>query len=441
MLHEPELLIDRQFKYLLSREGAEFFLEARRCLRGLKGEPRVAALLDELRQEAAALDRYPRDQDDGEVAQLLELKGKFLAQAPNADDSSAEEPASSLPTAWVNTLAAFDAFAERRRKPSAEGDGTRSAHLLHILGEKISALRAPPGAKADQRPDLAGLALEVANLEEEHDFWVQASKADLATSPGIALLGLEGVLAVLNPPPVASSINRDRVERMAQDLFTGKQAFRSAVYGDGKTESLSKPLTECKAFAERLYEGLRLKVGSSRSALALLRRFKTRCQVHDRKRLQRIAARADERALTAELALWLFDQGLNPITEVPIAGVRPDILDASRNPGSSLYVEAKQYKKGDAIRHRIQRAMYQVYTSVGRLRGDHLDVTEAFLVIFRPSGALVHLPEEMPAGDYVIFPIVIDIAQRTGSRETARPITMSLEELRPEVVETTNPRR
>jgi len=40
-------------------------------------------------------------------------------------------------------------------------------------------------------------------------------------------------------------------------------------------------------------------------------------------------------------------------------------------------------KDGDPIRKRIQRAMFQVYTSVGRLRSDQIDVTEAFLVVFR----------------------------------------------------------
>ena len=76
---------------------------------------------------------------------------------------------------------------------------------------------------------------------------------------------------------------------------------------------------------------------------------------------------------------------------------------------------------GDPIRQRIQVAMFQVYATIGRLRGDHIDVTEAFLVVFRRSGAHAELPEEVPAGDYVVFPMLVDIApeQKTGSREKA----------------------
>src|SRR5229473_811032 len=106
MLHEPETFIDRQFRYLRSHDGAEFFLQARRCMAVLKSEPRVAALLEELREEALALDR-------------------------------------------------------RRKDPWAIGDKTRSGILLNILHQKIGALRAPPGAKEDQRPDLEDLSVEL----------------------------------------------------------------------------------------------------------------------------------------------------------------------------------------------------------------------------------------------------------------------------------------
>lgn len=374
------------------------------------------------------------------MARLIDLKNKLLARAPEVDDSSAPEPPEhDLPAlhAWFRTLAPFDAIATGRRKPWPEGDGTRGHCLAAILRAKLDALQFPGGSGANLRPDLNDLSLELVNLCEEHEYWVRESNDDLATAPSYALVELEAILAVLNPSPIPITDFGDRIRSLLNELLSGRHDFRSAVYGKANADKLVKPLARCKTLAERVYQGLRLKIGTHRSAFALLRRFKARCQTHDRVRMQKLAADAEvnELALTSELALWLFDQGLNPITEVAIAGVRADILDPRRHPASALYVEAKQYKQGDPIRRRIQRAMYQVYTSVGRLRSDRLDLTEAFLVVFRRSGALVHLPEEVPAEAYVVFPIVIDIAEQTGSKEKERPIEMTLEELRPAVVE------
>ena len=179
----------------------------------------------------------------------------------------------------------------------------------------------------------------------------------------------------------------------------------------------------------------------------LLARYKARCQTHDRKRIQGLGLepKVTEPMLTAELALSLFDQGYNPLTEVPIAGIRPDILDASRDPSASpslslslsLYVEAKQYKRGDSVARRVQQAMYQVYTSVACLRSDHIDVSEAFLVIFRRSGPAVRAPAKVRTEDLTVFIEVIDIApeKETGSRERLRPVQLSVEDVLPATVE------
>jgi hypothetical protein len=441
LIHDPDKLVERQFQYLLSKDGSEFFVQLRTCLRILREEPRVAALLQELREEAARLERARTGQDDREAEALVSLKQKLLARTPEIDDSSAPEPTDQdLPEihGWFQTLAAFDAISEGRRKAWPEGDGTRSERLAEILGNKLQGLQFPGGREANVRPDLQDMSLELVNLREAHDYWVRESNDEVATSPGIALIALEAVVFDLNPKPVPFKDFHERVASGFSDVLSGKHNFRSAVYGMGKAEGLAKPLARCKGFAERVQQELRLKIGSRRSALALLRRFKVRCQIYDRARMQGMAADdvVNEKLLTAELALWLFDQGLNPLVEVPIGGLRPDLLEATRDPSASLYVEAKQYKETSGMDRRIQRWMNQVYTTVGRLRGDHLDVTEAFLVVFRRGGQFVHLPEEVPAGDYVVFPILIDLTApaETGSQEKLRTIEMTAADLRPEVV-------
>src|SRR5437660_4626635 len=92
MIHELDTLLDQQFQYLLSRDGSAFFLQLRRCLGVLQSEPRMAALLEELRQEAVQLDGARKDRDEEEVKKLITLKQRFLELAPEADDSNKEAP-------------------------------------------------------------------------------------------------------------------------------------------------------------------------------------------------------------------------------------------------------------------------------------------------------------------------------------------------------------
>ncbi|SRR5712691_6708278 len=128
MIHDLDTLVDRQFEHLLSRDGSEFFLQLRRCLRVLESEPRAAALLEELRQEALELDRARKERDVAEIVTLIDFKRRFLELAPDAGDSAAAEPTEGdlgAQRAWFQTLAAFDAVAAGRRKPWREDEGTR----------------------------------------------------------------------------------------------------------------------------------------------------------------------------------------------------------------------------------------------------------------------------------------------------------------------------
>src|SRR5712691_3549457 len=147
MIHDLDTLVDRQFEHLLSRDGSEFFLQLRRCLRVLESEPRAAALLEELRQEALELDRARKERDVAEIVTLIDFKRRFLELAPDAGDSAAAEPTEGdlgAQRAWFQTLAAFDAVAAGRRKPWREDEGTRGGgELLRILAACAASWLAP----------------------------------------------------------------------------------------------------------------------------------------------------------------------------------------------------------------------------------------------------------------------------------------------------------
>lgn len=66
-----------------------------------------------------------------------------------------------------------------------------------------------------------------------------------------------------------------------------------------------------------------------------------------------------------------------------------------------------------------------------------MDVSEAFLVIFRRGGPAVSAPAEVRTRDLTVFIEVIDIApeKETGSRERLRPVQLTVEDLSPAAVE------
>jgi hypothetical protein len=163
----------------------------------------------------------------------------------------------------------------------------------------------------------------------------------------------------------------------------------------------------------------------------MVNRFKLRCEWHDRQRMANLASEESlpggpEDRLTAELARYLFDQGLAPLTKPMTGGLQPDLLD----PNARFYVEGKQYK--DSARSYIIKAFTQLIDTVSKLRGDpNYEVEEAFCIIFRLSGPYYLLPQTVEAGELRVHFVLIDLAppSETGRRQKHKPATITAEEL------------
>ena len=162
---------------------------------------------------------------------------------------------------------------------------------------------------------------------------------------------------------------------------------------------------------ERLREDLRRRIGSTRSRLALVNRFKLRCEWHDRERMLAVAgddhlAGGPEDRLTGEFARYLFDAGLSPLTKSLAGGLEPDLLD----PSASFYVEARQFTSSSA-RGDIVNGVKQVLDSVGSLRGGPYAVDEAFCVVFRRDGPYYDLPAVLQTDTYRLHLVLVDLAR------------------------------
>jgi hypothetical protein len=176
-----------------------------------------------------------------------------------------------------------------------------------------------------------------------------------------------------------------------------------------------------------VYEELRLRVGLRRSQAAVVARFKERCEWHDRDRLQAIES---EDELAAELARYLFDSGLSPLTRPRTAGLEPDLLDV----GSHFYIEAKTYAKNERARL-FKQGVRQVASTVERLRSANIEIWDVLYVVFRRDGPLYDLPEEVPYANWVLRPLLIDVAPAAsaGSQQRHPVISIGHDELSAEV--------
>jgi hypothetical protein len=198
---------------------------------------------------------------------------------------------------------------------------------------------------------------------------------------------------------------------------------------------LRNALEELANAARLVHAEVQARLGDVRSKLGLFQRFKTRCEWYDRERLTKLADEAKgsaENRLTAELALFLFDQGLNPLIRPRVANQEPDILDPSLQ--GRVYVEAKQYKESKGTREDVRTGARQIWAMLATLRGTKYEVQEAFFPIFRRGGPRYVLPRSpLRHGGAVMYPLLIDLApsKESGSQLRENEIEIPPEELLP----------
>ncbi len=435
-LLDPVLsLLDRQLDALTGQPGsAEFLVSVEPFLRALESEPRIAIHLEDLREETLGRVRVLEAADAELVPELVALRERLPTLHPALDDSDALPGEDEDEGAWVGSLACFDAIANSAPEVlNYKGDGARSQRLLDILYAKRGQLPTRPVVEDEQ------WVIDLHNLSER---WAHATRwlaLSMRVSAGLALLRLERVPRSLNPEPRIRTAGEDRMERLNTmlrfQLSTDMQLFQAVhkdVLESGAASLVDGQVAEMRAGLARLSLELHRRIGMTRSRRALISRFKQRAQWHDAARLREVAALQTGRGgvedrLTEELARFLFDQGLNPLTKPQVGGLEPDLLDPSVLP--AFYVEAKQYSS--SARDAIRKAYGQVLDTVGRLQSDAYPIAEAFCVVFRLAGPRYVLPEFVQGEHYRVYFTLVDIAptEESGARQRHTPIEITATEM------------
>lgn len=388
-------ILDRQLVYLAELGGAEFLYAINSFLDALEHDPQLSAHIHDLCHEVDDLGRefQEREHDEGAPGKLLER--------------------------------IWDDLGRELAAPQLEELAKRNGQFRHLLGyfeHPVVVPLDPSRVPADagrvgemsqfvRDLDVSGGAAIVDKYRSSFDALTERQRgifhemlARTRTHPGAALLRLRCLaeMSLGAADAEAASCPRDPLIAPALVVRPGaswESLFKLLIDGDEELERLTGApalVMAMRAAANRLGLELRGRLGTTRSRLAVIERFKSRCEWHDRDRLYKLAEEATEKqesVLRDELALYLFDQGLNPITEAALgAHSRADIFEGAAT--SSFYLEAKQYSDGASLPAALRGAFRQALDTAANLAGSGYEAEEAFIVIYRRGGPRAILPTE-----------------------------------------------
>ena len=293
-----------------------------------------------------------------------------------------------------------------------------------------------PQGREPERTPLDCWRTRVGNADRRLEHARRWFRLRMRTSPGLALRDLQAARDALQPPLRLVGPDDNPVVRLSEMLkLVSSSDYPLLKVADGDRlddtdrKLIAERVTHLRAGAERLHEDLRRRIAATRSRLALVHRFKLRCEWHDRERMRAVAddkslGGGPEDRLTAEFARYLFDQGLSPLSKPMAGGLQPDLLD----PAARFYVEAKQYDSN--ARRDIVKAVAQVMDTVGRLVGSQYEVEEAFCVVFRRSGPYYDLPHTLRTHSYRLNLVLVDLAPpaEAGRRQREKPAVIEAAE-------------
>jgi hypothetical protein len=430
-------LLERQLAYLERLSDLEFLFAVGDSLKALEADPELARHMSDLCCEADDLGRTLREVElDGGIPE------RTLDRLWDELDSGLRDPHHvalvKARTRFRSLLADVEHPVVVPLDPNAGGeDDSRIGHLVRMVADFDD----DSGARIIDR-----MRTSFDGVREQQEALHLRQLRLTRTHAGVALLRMR-CLAANHPsgaPEEAASCPRSQERppalvvradaggrswaRLLNGLLTGRDELE-------RLELAPQLLAALRGAASRLILELSSRIGTVRSRLAMIDRYKARCEWHDRERLFQLAEEATgarESSLRDELALYLFDNGLNPISEASLGShSRADVFHAAAR--DSFVLEAKQYTNGTGLDAALRAAFRQALDTVGNLRGSGYEADEAFVVLFRRGGPRVILPTDPIVADglsWYLRLINIAPAEADASRNKETPKEYTTEALR-----------
>ncbi len=333
-------------------------------------------------------------------------------------------------------IATFDRLSDNIRREISQREtlGSDDHSIIALTNELQSILKLKEGDEAIEQ-----LVLELQHICDLDLHLNRRLENYILISPAAALLRLRDLVNQVNPRPqkymsLAERDFRQFRERLSNITQLGAQV-EEVVYLDKEHGDL---IQSCKVDLRLVYEGLRAEIGSRLVHYELLNsRYKARCMWYDRERLTSLIEQHpsnEEHALTTDLALYLFDNGVSTLYRLKRGAHEYDLVDyQTENP---IFIEVKVYKSSKNARRNLVRGVAQLHGYLNGCEAEGIFVEEAYYVVYRLGGPLYDLPWEIPTNRRTFYPIVVDLApsQESGSRQP-KPIKIALGEFFAEDVE------
>jgi hypothetical protein len=317
-----------------------------RVLAFIEGEPILAALLQDLRREATQTIEQLEAADAEVRAALAKLWSGCGAEVElrlqDVDDDAL----------WAyGQLNTYVSRLERRRtitlsaqayqadKDTEELISAFEHWWQYAKGIGCNQVESLP----NQFPEIDKLLERIASKQKHVDRWLDVTRRALAWPAHERLVANA---RVMNPVPPNDEDRKAWSRFLLDTEFADKIGMAEfQQLGVGDDQEVGDVYAEIRNDAKLLHEELHLRLGLSRSRLALVERYAARCEAFEAERLRRCCDTEPENAerlLTLDFARYLFDAGMPPLVEPTVGGLRPDILHVSSS--SPFYVEAKQYQ-------------------------------------------------------------------------------------------------
>jgi len=435
MIDAAERLIERQSRALARTAPEALLFVIAPFLRALREDPSLRVHLDDLERDAEAQAVAYAQAVEPLVTPISRAWDRLAAAAQTAGNEG-----------YLQRGFAIDQMSHSSKPiviSMTRGDGfhTDSVHRGYLAAKETfdELLQA---RKIDEPIRPVGTALiEIGSRLQEATGVLNVQ----ARRPSFSLLRLMAVTEYMPDTqrphrPLFAEPGQDRMKEIVghievRPLLTGADLTVLAAsrqpdldFSHGSVQRLVAGLADDLAV---LHDELALALGTVRSRLALIDRFVTRCERYDRQRLVDLADRAHrpEAVLRDELARYLFDAGLDPLTEASLATTRADVLDLSASP---VLIEAKQYKSGgkETLTKLIQEAYLQTVDTAAELRTRA--VLEAFVVVIRRAGGRRVLPEEsvrLGSTDYWFRLVDLAPSKQTGSGAKEAVTEMTVDDI------------
>jgi hypothetical protein len=440
MIQDLIELLDRSWAALDAEKGLDFALQCFPFHEQLLRDSRLNALLIEFRREEADSIAVLRRVEVTTRARLATIADALEAGAPPALEAASDDAPDDVADCVSSIGLVRQLLSPAQANEHGERDG-RDAYFDDRVNRAIGCLKE---LVSPARTDKTRVQLDEVERAFGHAARVRATF--VRTSAASALTRLEQDFADLHPPEIDPG-RHAKLARLARVVKRPLGAIYDKLFGGGllitgftlttradsdmvdseDDAALAQYLERMRRDMRRVYEEIRRRLGAERSLIAVFDRYRHRCQWYEADRLRDVAAHGrgkPEDRLTATLAAYLFDHGLNPLTR-PLAGqLQPDLLGTGTR--FSFYVEAKQYRR--ANRAYLVKGMQQVWDMLHQIRGTPVDVAEAFYIVYRRGGPRYAFSvDRVQHGDRVVHVMLIDIAP-ADQRGSRAPQTVSIEQ-------------